>query len=236
MPNRCLCWWALPTSVTFGFTGFRLVIFFKRCDHSVVYLSKNNFLDVKVFYWREFLFFIFTKKKCHQLHNNPNPTCMGVCCSCTMRRSWIYLTEPEIQRAATGSPTFGFTRTPPAASTLQESLPDWFTRRRRWVVVHVSGLICSFKKDLVLFLLFIIVVHDSTIMHHLCDQNKKCTSSSTPNLHLPSTAANNHLFWTQTWRPFPNTDGFIHHDRNKHWRGETKHKSPVKVMNCTSQT
>lgn len=62
------------------------------------------------------------------------------CRSCTMRRSWTCLTEVEIQRIAAGSPTSESTRTPTAASTPQESLPDWCSQRTRWVLVYMGGL------------------------------------------------------------------------------------------------
>lgn len=63
----------------------------------------------------------------------------SVHCSCTMKRSWTYLTEPEIQRAGAGSPTLRSTRTPVAASTPLESRPDWCSQRRR--SVHVCVLV-----------------------------------------------------------------------------------------------
>lgn len=61
----------------------------------------------------------------------------SVYCSCTMKRSWTCLMEPEIQRVGTGSQTLRSMRTPAAASTPLESLPDWCTQRRRWVHVCV---------------------------------------------------------------------------------------------------
>lgn len=64
-----------------------------------------------------------------------------VCCSCTMKRSWTCSMEAEIWRVATGSPILRSTRTPVAASTLLESLPDWCTQRRR--CVHMC-VICSY--------------------------------------------------------------------------------------------
>lgn len=55
--------------------------------------------------------------------------------SCIMKRSWTCLMEPEIQKIAAGSPTLRSMKMPVEASTPPESHPDWYTRRKRWVLV-----------------------------------------------------------------------------------------------------
>lgn len=94
-------------------------------------------------------------------------------CSCTMKRSWTCLTEPEIQRVGAGSPTLRSTRTPVAASTPLESRPDWCTQRRRWVHVcvlvfvtyvhHLQSSSVHFITSLFLYVVFLCTIYSKAV-------------------------------------------------------------------------
>lgn len=59
--------------------------------------------------------------------------------SCTTKRSWICLTEPEIQKVAAGSLASRSTRMLVAAFTHLGSLRDWCSQRRRCVLTCVQS-------------------------------------------------------------------------------------------------